>query len=140
MYVDDSRSEGSKFTWTCTCMSSESSLYLILYILKFSLWSSIIGVSDWTNDINSQSFASNLWNVSVRKENLSMYEIKTSYHGKCSIDFYSWVAMRQKTHLLAVLTHLFFLMHCSSWIKIVGVHFHGTISMIDAWKFSSTYN
>ena len=103
-------------------------------------WSSIIGVSDWMNDIFSQSFASNLWNVSVRKENLSMYEIKTSYHGKCSIDFYSWVAMHQKTHLLAVLTHLFFLMHCSSWIKIVGVHFHGTISMIDAWKFSSTYN
>ena len=52
MYVDDSHSEGSNFTWTCTCMSSESSLYLILYILKFSQWSSIIGVSDWMNDIN----------------------------------------------------------------------------------------
>ena len=42
------------------------------------------------------------WSVS---KNLGMYEIKTSYHGKCLNDFYSPIAMHQKTHSFTALTH-----------------------------------
>ena len=44
---------------------------------------------------------------SVRK-NLSMYEMKTSYHGKCLNDFYSLVAMHIKIHFFAALSYSFF--------------------------------
>ena len=51
-------------------------------------------MSDWTNDVFSKSFAFNLW-IEMWK-NLSMDEIKTSYHRKCLNDFYSLGAMHQK--------------------------------------------
>ena len=42
------------------------------------------------------------------RENLSMYKIKTSDHGKCFNDFYSRVAMHRKSHSFATFTRSFF--------------------------------
>ena len=70
-------------------------------------------VSDWTKDVVSFSFAQSL-NLIVK--NLSLYQIKTSYHGKCLNDFYSCDALKK-------LTRSFFLMHRNSWIKIIRAHF-----------------
>ena len=96
--------------------------FFISYILRFAMWS-IVLVSDWTNDVFSQSFASDLCQ-SLRKH-LSMYKIKTSYRGKCLNDFYSLVSMHRETHSFAALTCLFFfiIIHRNSWIKIVRAHF-----------------
>ena len=44
--------------------------------------------------------ASKLWNVSVNKKNLNMYEIKTSYHGKYLKIFYPLVVMHRKKNPL----------------------------------------
>ena len=38
------------------------------YILRFTVWSTIVCFSDWTNDVFSRSFASNLWSVLVSKK------------------------------------------------------------------------
>ena len=38
------------------------------YILRFTVWSTIVCFSDWTNDVYSRSFASNLWSVLVSKK------------------------------------------------------------------------
>ena len=41
------------------------------------------------------------------RENLSMYKIKTSDHGKCFNDFYSRVAMHRKSQSFAAFTRSF---------------------------------
>ena len=45
-----------------------SSAALSPYILRFTVWSTIVCFSDWTNDVFSWSFASNLWSVLVSKK------------------------------------------------------------------------
>ena len=79
-------------------------------------------------------FQSLNWNV---KKNLGLYEVKTSYHGKRLNDFYSLIAMHQKTHFFAALNRwfflffflffvfvfCFFLMYRNSWIRIIRAHF-----------------
>ena len=71
--------------------------------------------------------ASNLLNVPVSR---SMYEIKTSYHGKRLNDFHSLVAMHKKAHSFAALTRSGFLhaSHLVNKTRIVRT-FHGIISI-----------
>ena len=71
-------------------------------------------VFDWKEGCSVTFVRSNLW-IKLWK-NLSLYQIKTSYHGKCLNDFYSCDALKK-------LTRSFFLMHRNSWIKIIRAHF-----------------
>ena len=71
------------------------------------------------------------------EKNLGLYEVKTSYHGKRLNDFYSLIAMHQKTHFFAALNRwfflfffcflflffVFFLMYRNSCIRIIRAHF-----------------
>ena len=73
-----------------------------IYTLKYYR----VRVSDWTNDVFSQAFAANLW-IEIWK-NLSLYEIKTSYHGKCLNDFtHQLRCIRKLTRLLRSLVGIF---------------------------------
>ena len=61
-------------------------------------------------------------------KNLSMYEIKVPYHGKCFNNFYSLVAMHQKlTRLLRSLVR--FLCFVTRELKSFVHIFHGIISI-----------
>ena len=61
-------------------------------------------------------------------KNLSMYEIKVPYHGKCLNNFYSLVAMHQKlTRLLRSLVR--FLCFATRELKSFVHIFHGIISI-----------
>ena len=86
----------------------------MLFHTYWDLLSSIV-VRLWLDEGCSFTFVrSNLW-IKLWK-NLSLYQIKTSYHGKCLNDFYSCDALKK-------LTRSFFLMHRNSWIKIIRAHF-----------------
>ena len=63
------------------------------------------------------------WNLKKSQFVWNKNIIKT-YHGKCLNDFYSLVAMHQKTHSFPALTRwFFFLILRNSCIKMVRAHF-----------------
>ena len=91
--------------------------------MRFTLWSAIWFVSliGWTVYFLNRSLPIFKMCRSARK-NLSIYDLETSYLGKCLNDHYLRVAMHQTTNEWAQRTSEF-LMHLNSWIKIVRAHF-----------------
>ena len=68
-------------------------------------------VFDWTNDeFHSRPLQSLNW------KNVSLYHIKTSYHGKCLNDFYSCNALKKLTRS--------FLFNASQLMNKNHLHFH----------------
>ena len=83
------------------------------YILRFTVWSTIVCFSDHGQTMYFHGRSLPIFEVYwlVRKH-LGMYEIETSFHGECLNDFYSLVAMQKekekKTHSIAAPTCSFF--------------------------------
>ena len=59
------------------------------------------------------------WSV---RENLTIYEIKTAYHGKCLNVFLFTICDASETSLVRGAHSVVFLTHRNSWIKIVCAH------------------
>ena len=73
-----------------------SSAALSPYILRFTVWSTIVCFSDWTNDVFSWSFASNLWSVLVSKKTSRHVWNRNIIPWRGLNDFYSLVAMQKE--------------------------------------------
>ena len=85
--------------WLVTsCMCIYAINTVISYILRFTLWGTIIHGSDWTNDVFLEV------HFLLHSINLAMNKINASYHGKCLNNFYSLAATHQKTHSFAAFT------------------------------------
>ena len=96
------------------------------YILRFTVWSTIVCFSDWTNDVFSRSFASNLWSVLVSKKTSRHVWNRNIIPWRVLERFYSLVAMqeeKEKNSLDRYAHLLVFSKHRNSWINIFRAHF-----------------
>lgn len=138
MYVDDSHSEGqSLHEHVHVCLQNHHFISYCTYWNFHSEVLSLVSLNEWyiftvicfqsLKCVCQEGKSQHVWN-----KNIIPWEV---------LNWFLFMSCNASKNSLVSCAHSFVFFNALQLLnKIVGVHFHGTISMIDAWKFSSTCN